>query len=111
MNPDDFPYGQAETTHGQLSVDVSATEWIPALTHARDELGCDFFDFLSAVDELDDGIRIVAHVYSTASREHLLIRTLLPPGSSLPTATTVYRGANWHERETAEMFGVSFDGH
>ena len=106
-----IPFGQAETSHGQLTVDVSPAEWIPALAYARDELGCDFFDFLSAVDELDDGIRIVSHVYSTASRQHLLIRTLLSSGESLPTATTVYKGANWHERETAEMFGVSFDGH
>ena len=27
------------------------------------------------------------------------------------TATEVYRGANWHERETHEMFGMIFDGH
>jgi NADH-quinone oxidoreductase subunit C len=30
---------------------------------------------------------------------------------ALPTATGVYRGANWHERETYEMFGVIFDDH
>ena len=29
----------------------------------------------------------------------------------LPTATGIYRGAAWHERETHEMFGVIFDGH
>ena len=29
----------------------------------------------------------------------------------LATATGVYRGAAWHERETHEMFGVVFDGH
>ena len=74
-----------------------------------------FFDWLSAVDELDGdpaGIRVVAHVYSPAHRHHLLLRTLLPGDDArLPTATTVYKGANWHERETHEMFGVAFDGH
>ena len=30
---------------------------------------------------------------------------------ALATATGVYRGAAWHERETHEMFGVVFDGH
>jgi NADH-quinone oxidoreductase subunit C len=112
MTPDDIPFGQAEVSHGLLTVDVPSSDWIMALTYARDELGCDFFDFLSAVDELEDGFRIIAHVYSTQRRHHLLIRTLLPAeASSLPTATTVYKGANWHERETHEMFGIDFPGH
>lgn len=105
----------AEITHGQLCVDVQPLDWIEALTHARDELGCTYFDWLSGVDDLDrdpPGISIVAHVYSPAQRHHLLLRTRVPAGAlSLPTAATVYKGANWHERETAEMFGISFDGH
>jgi NADH-quinone oxidoreductase subunit C len=28
-----------------------------------------------------------------------------------PTISDVYAGANWHEREAAEMFGIEFDGH
>ncbi len=29
----------------------------------------------------------------------------------VPTATDIWRGANWHEREVYDMFGVIFDGH
>lgn len=29
----------------------------------------------------------------------------------LPTITTIYTGANWHERETHDFFGIVFDGH
>ncbi|MCE7002731.1 NADH-quinone oxidoreductase subunit C [Kibdelosporangium philippinense] len=95
-----------------MNEDVAPEEWIAALTRARDARHCDFFDFLTAVDELADGIRIVAHVFSTSTKEHAKIRTLLPPDAlTLPTATTVYKGANWHERETCEMFGVHFEGH
>ncbi|OEV17194.1 dehydrogenase, partial [Streptomyces nanshensis] len=42
----------------------------------------------------------------------LVLRTTLPhQAPALPTATGVYAGAAWHERETHEMFGIDFPGH
>ncbi|SEG30872.1 NADH-quinone oxidoreductase subunit C [Thermomonospora echinospora] len=97
---------------GQPVVDVPAVSWLAALDFARTELDCDYFDWLTAVDEQADGFRVVVHVYSLRQRHHLLIRTLVARERPLlPTATGVYRGAAWHERETYEMFGVVFDGH
>ncbi len=97
--------------HGGL-LHVRPEHWLSALSFARDTLDCDFFDWLTAVDERDDGIAVVTHLYSLAGRHHLLVRTLLPCAEPrLPTATGLYRGAAWHERETHEMFGVVFEGH
>jgi len=102
----------AEESYGMLTVDVPAAAWVEAMTFARDELGCTFFDWLTAVDELDDGFSVVAHVWSLAERHHLLLRTRVPRDQPrLATATGVFRGASWHERETYEMFGIAFDGH
>ena len=114
--PDQVRPGPAEpacqVSHGTVTVLVPPAAWLDALLFARDELDCDFFDWLSAVDELDTGLAVVAHVYSLTGRHHLLLRTLVAPGSpALPTATGIYRGAAWHERETHEMFGVDFTGH
>ncbi|WP_422396991.1 NADH-quinone oxidoreductase subunit C [Streptomyces gobiensis] len=105
-----------------LTVDVPAERWIPALTAARDELGCTFFDWLSAVDEPGTGFRICAHLVALPSAasaasaasgvRRLVVRTTVPHDApELPTATGVYAGAAWHERETFEMFGVTFTGH
>jgi NADH-quinone oxidoreductase subunit C len=105
------PDAACETRHGEITVDVPPGGWLAALAFARDSLGCDFFDWLSAVDEEDQGLRVFAHVYSVAQRHHLLISTLVPRGGGLPTATGLYRGAAWHERETWEMFGLDFTGH
>jgi NADH-quinone oxidoreductase subunit C len=102
----------SEDTFGMLTADVPPELWIEALTFARDDLACGFFDWLTAVDELADGFAIVAHVYSLSEGHHMLLRTRIPDEDPrLPTASAVYRGANWHERETSEMFGVVFDGH
>jgi NADH-quinone oxidoreductase subunit C len=121
MTPDELAaawaerFGEAATTadnFGSLTVDVAPDTWVAALTYARDELGCLFFDWLTGVDELADGFGVVAHVYAPEAGHHLLIRTRVPRAEPvLPTVTGVYRGANWHERETYEMFGVIFDGH
>ncbi|WP_347227994.1 NADH-quinone oxidoreductase subunit C [Streptomyces carpaticus] len=99
--------------YGLRTVDVPAGRWLAALRIARDELGCTFFDWLSAVDEGADGFRVCAHVVALgAPPRGVLLRTLLPrEAPSLPSATGVYAGAAWHERETREMFGVDFPGH
>jgi NADH-quinone oxidoreductase subunit C len=102
---------EADQDHG-VTLDVAPEHWVAALTFARDGLDCDFFDWLTAVDEQEQGFCVVVHLYSLTGRHHLLVRTLVPRAKpSLPTASGLYRGAAWHERETHEMFGVVFEGH
>jgi len=96
----------------RATVDVPASDWVDAATAARDRLECDFFDWLSAVDELEAGYTVVAHVWSTARRHGVLLRTRVPrTEASVASIVGVYPGAAWHERETYEMFGVDFPGH
>lgn len=118
--------------YARATVDVPAAAWTDAVRAARDdaELACDFFDWLSAVDELtggpaagrggdggdDDGpfngFTVVTHLWSTTHRHGLLLRTRVPRDApAVPSIVDVYPGAAWHERETHEMFGVDFPGH
>lgn len=102
----------AEESYELLTVDVPPTAWISALETARGELGCTYFDWLSAVDEPGTGFRVSAHVVALAPVRRLLVRTTVPHDAPvLPSAVEVYAGAAWHERETHEMFGVTFEGH
>ena len=83
------------------------------MTAARDELGCDFFDWLSAVDELDAGLTGGGPpvVDGAAARGAACAPgcRATPPRRSI--VVDVYPGAAWHERETHEMFGIDFPGH
>jgi NADH-quinone oxidoreductase subunit C len=100
--------GMAET----VTMDVPRQDWLAALAFAREVVGCDFFDWLTAVDELDQGFAVVVHLYGIEGGQHMLVRTLVPREDPvLPTATDLFCGAGWAERETHEMFGVVFDGH
>lgn len=113
---------RASDADGTPCLDVPVEAWLPALRHARDGLGCAFFDWLTAVDESDrdpPGLDVVAHVARppahgdrSSSAWHLLLRTRVPATQPrVDSATGVYAGAAWHERETAEMFGLDFPGY
>ena len=52
------------------------------------------------------------HLFSTTKFHRLRLKVLLnDEDARVPTVTGVWRTANWHERETFDMFGVVFDGH
>ena len=99
---------------GPPTVDVTPQAWVEALSMARDRLGCRFFDFLTAVDCLDDGFWVVAHVaaFRPGDVRSLLVRTTISPHEPrVDCVCDVYAGAGWHERETHEMFGIDIVGH
>jgi NADH-quinone oxidoreductase subunit C len=105
---------EPEISYDLLTVTVAPDQWRRTAEFVRrdPEVACNFFDFLCGVDEEDAGLGVVLHVYSTNHRHHVQLRTVVPrDGGHLPTLHDLWAGANWHERETAELFGVSFDGH
>ena len=99
---------------GIVTIDVPPESWHAAATAARDDerIAATYFDWLSAYDDTEAGIAVVVRLWSLANREGLLIRTRVPrEGGRLPSLTGLFSGADWHERETFEMFGVAFDDH
>ena len=117
------PDAEVTEQFGRVLGTVPPSGWVAALTAARDGLGADFLDWLTGVDELEAGYLVAAFVVSTEDRgpdglgkaRGLILRTRVPKdaeqGAKLASATGVYRGAAWHERETFEMFGIEFTGH
>lgn len=76
------------------------------------------FDFLADLVGADRGgeedprFEVNYHLFSTKTYNRLRLKVLLSEDDAhLQTVTTVWRTANWHERETYDMFGVIFDGH
>jgi NADH-quinone oxidoreductase subunit C len=100
--------------HARAVVDVPVARWWEAIGTAKHNgaLGCDFFDWLSAVDELEAGFDVVCHLYSTRRKHSLLIRTRVPrEDPTVESVVELFPGAAWHERETYEMFGIVFARH
>lgn len=72
------------------------------------------FDYLKCLFGVDKEkhFEVVYHFYSTANNVGLLVKAILNRNNpKVATLTTVYLAADWYERETAEMFGITFEGH
>jgi NADH-quinone oxidoreductase subunit C len=103
-----------EERFGHPVVTVAVERYRELVTFLRDEpdLACDYCDFTTGVDRGEQGIEIVTHVFSTTHRHNVRVKVILPAdGLICPTISDIYPTANWHERETTEMFGVTFEGH
>ena len=97
-----------------LIVHIPREEVVRGLQALRDnqELNFDYLRCLTAVDNEDRGIDVVYHLYSIEVGHNLTVKATLPNDDlTVDTATTVWKAANWLERETAEMFGIRFNGH
>ena len=76
------------------------------------------FDFLADICGADRGpeedprFEVNYHLFSTTKHHRIRLKVVLSETDvHVPTVTTVWRTANWHERETFDLFGVIFDGH
>ncbi|HEY5845991.1 MAG TPA: NADH-quinone oxidoreductase subunit C [Microlunatus sp.] len=92
---------------------ITAANWLSAVESARSEGYA--FDWLGCVDEIGqrDCLRVVLslrHLDRPAEPELLLGVDVGRDASELDSLRSVYAGAAWHEREAAELFGVSFAG-
>ena len=100
--------------HGHAVATVTATRYHDVITFLRDEpdFGFDYCDFTSAVDWGDTGMEVITHLFSTSAHHNVRVKVKLPADAlTLPTISDLYATADWHERETTEMFGITFVGH
>jgi len=80
----------------------------------RDEFGFNFLFELTAVDywpEVEPRFHIVYGYYSHPENVRIVLRVPLDGDDPIcPTLEGIYPGANWHERELWDMFGIRFEG-
>lgn len=104
----------------QVDVTCSPSNLVQVATTLRDapDLQCHFFTFLSGIDrsafgdEPEPRLEVLVHLYSPEHVFHVNIHVHLDLAKPVcPSLTGTFRGAYWHERETHEMFGITFTGH
>ncbi len=72
-----------------------------------------FLADITATDELPKQPRfeVVYNLYSMTRKCRIRLKVRVAENEEVPTATGVWAGANWPEREVWDMFGIRFSGH
>ncbi|MCK8781499.1 NADH-quinone oxidoreductase subunit C [Rhizobium sp. NTR19] len=105
----------AVIANGELTLIATTESILPLLTFLRDDVQCEFVSFIDicGVDypAREKRFDVVYHLLSP--RQNLRVRVKLMVGEDelVPSATSVYMGAEWFERETWDMYGIPFAGH
>ena len=99
----------------QATYTVSLGVLYDVLIHLRDDTGSDY-DYLvdlTALDYLGDETRfcMVYHLYSHPKKSFIRVRCGVAEGESVPSVISVWRTADWMEREVYDLFGIDFSGH
>jgi len=99
---------------GKSVLFISPDNWeeIAAILKNDSELEFDYLMCISSYDKGDNTIYGVAYnFYSTSKQHYLEIRIEVEDGISIPSITSLWRAADWHEREAYDMMGLKFAGH
>lgn len=102
--------------HDLLTVIVDKEDLIEVLRFlkANSELQFIHLTDITAVHypHLEKEFAVVYHIHSLVHNIRIRVKVFLQgPNPEIPTATVVWKGANWMERETFDFFGVNFIGH
>lgn len=104
-----------KNTLGEVTVIVPREFIADVCSSLKKNHGFDILADITGADlgpEEDPRFEVIYHLFSTKHYQRLRLKVLLSEDDPhVSTVTTVWKTANWHERETYDMFGVIFDGH
>lgn len=100
---------------GDLTFETDRKSIVALLTFLRDDARCQFISLVDicGVDwpEREDRFDVVYHLLSPKQNERVRIKVQTNEDDAVPSATSVFPGANWYEREAYDLFGILFNGH
>ena len=102
---------------GETTIIVPREHLVAACTFLKTASGLEF-NFLADLCGFDRGpeeeprFEVNYHLFSTIRHHRVRLKVILAEDDiHVPTVSDIWRTANWHERETYDLFGVVFDDH
>jgi NADH-quinone oxidoreductase subunit C len=102
--------------YGLLTLETGREQIIAILTLLKTDPALQFIYLtdITAIHypEQEKQIGVIYHLHSLVNNVRIRLKVFLADSDvHIPTATDLWNGANWMERETYDLFGVIFDGH
>jgi NADH-quinone oxidoreductase subunit C len=101
--------------HGELTIDIEASEIVRVATFLRDDPRCQFWSIIDVcgVDwpARERRFDVVYHLLSPKQNLRVRLKVQTDESTPVPSLCQVYAGANWFEREAYDLYGILFSGH
>jgi len=110
-----FPMLAERASGDHLSYNCPPAQLVEVARFLRDEAGYDLLMDVTAIDweKRSPRFSTVYHFYTTSAHTYLRLVCDLENDDhpAVPSLVELWPGADWHERETYDMFGIQFEGH
>lgn len=107
-----------DSTGDWVIATVESGDWEASARKLQQSMGMNLLECLTAVDHLgregvgEKTLELVVHLYNVDAGKKIALKTWLArEDARVATLAGLYPGADWFEREAAELFGITFEGH
>ena len=105
----------ADLAYEELTVTVGMSGLLRVLEFLQSDANCRFSTLtdITAVDHPERPARfdVVYQMLSMYRNQRIRLKVAVREDELVPSATGLFPGANWYEREVFDMFGIMFSGH
>ncbi|MBX3597286.1 MAG: NADH-quinone oxidoreductase subunit C [Rhizobiaceae bacterium] len=106
---------EASIAYGELTVSVEPENIIPVLSFLRSDVQCEFISFIDICGadypSREKRFDVVYHLLSPRQNMRIRVKLQADENTLVPSATGVFPGAEWFEREAYDLYGILFSGH
>lgn len=105
----------SQVAYGELTLTVDGSDILDVLGFLRDDVQCCFICLIdiSGVDypSREKRFDVVYHLLSPQQNQRIRVKVMVGEDVAIPSATAIYPGADWFEREAYDLYGILFSGH
>jgi NADH-quinone oxidoreductase subunit C len=107
--------GAANIAYGELTLTVAVADILDVLSFLKTDPQCQFVSIIDICGadypQREKRFDVVYHLLSPRQNKRIRIKVETDEDSTVPSATGVFPGADWFEREAYDLYGILFSGH